>query len=98
METVLQRLPSVFVYTDDILVTIKTIQEHLQNLKVVLTHLEKHGFRLKREKCASRVDFLGHLITAEGILPSTNKKLKAVQEAPIPKDVSQLKSFLGLLN
>ena len=48
METVLQGIPSVFVYIDDILVTVRNLQQHLQNLKAVLVCLEKHGFRLKR--------------------------------------------------
>ena len=41
--------------------------------------------------------YLGHRITAEGIQPSPDK-VKAVQEAPTPQDVSQLKSFIGLVN
>jgi hypothetical protein len=100
METILQGLPSVFVCIDDILVTGKTTEEHLRNLETVLSRLEKHGFRLKREKCAfllPRVDYLGYLITAEGIQPSPDK-VKAVQEAPVPQDVTELKSFLGLVN
>ena len=100
METVLQGIPSVFVYIDDILVTGRNLQEHLQNLEAVLARLEKHGFRLKREKCAFLlpcVDYLGHCITSEGIQPSSDK-VRAVQEAPTPQDVSQLKSFLGLVN
>ena len=100
METVLQGLPSVFVYIDDILVTGRSPQEHLQNLEAVLACLKKCGFRLKREKCAFLlpcIEYLGHCITSEGIQPSSDK-VRAVQKAPIPQDVSQLKSFVGLVN
>ena len=100
MDTVLQGLPFMFNYIDDILVTGRNLEEHIQNLEAVLARLEKHGFRLKREKCAFLlpcVDYLGHRITAEGIQPSPDK-VKAVQEAPTPQDVSQLKSFIGLVN
>ena len=86
--------------TYDILVTGWNLDEHLQNLEAVLARLHKSGFRLKREKCAfflPSVDFLGHRITASGIQPSPDK-VKAVQEAPTPQDVSQLKSFIGLVN
>ena len=52
METILQGLPGVSVYIDDILVTEKTLEDHVQNLEVVLTRLEKAGLRLN-EKNAS---------------------------------------------
>ena len=98
METVLQGLPSVSIYLDDILVTGKSVDDHIRNLEAVLSCLEDSGFRLKQEKCAfllPSVEYLGHLITAQGLQPSTDK-VEAVQ--PAPQDVSQLKSFLGLVN
>ena len=70
METVLQGLPHVCVYLDDILVTGKTEAEHLCNLESVLRRLQAAGFRLKRQKCAfllPQVEYLGHQITAEGL-------------------------------
>lgn len=100
MEIILQGLLSVLIYIDDILVTAKTIEEQLQYLEAVLARLKKYGFWLKREKCAfllPRVNYRGYLITAEGIRPSP-EIVKAVQEAPVPRDASQLKSFLGLVN
>ena len=42
------------------------------------------------------VDYLGHLIDAEG-LHATSEKLKAIINAPSPKNVTELRSFLGLL-
>ena len=51
MEKVLQGLPGVVVYIDDILVTGKTDEEHLQNLDKVLERLLEHGLRLKKKKC-----------------------------------------------
>ena len=52
MEGILQGIPQVTVYIDDILVTGATDRQHLQNLQEVLTHLEKAGIRLKKDKCA----------------------------------------------
>ena len=100
MENILQGLPGVSVYIDDILVTGKTIEEHLSNLKAVLTRLEESGIKLKRNKCSfllPSVEYLGHHISADGVQP-TPEKVEAVQKAPAPKDVSQLKSFLGVVN
>ena len=100
MDTVLQGIPGVIVYIDDILVSSKDNESHLRSLEEVFVRLEKHGFRLKQEKCAfllSAVEFLGHHISKDGIrvLPD---KAEAIAEAPAPTNVTQLRSFLGLLN
>ena len=43
------------------------------------------------------MEYLGHNISAEGLRP-TNEKIRAITEAPVPKDTTQLRAFLGLLN
>ena len=56
--------------------------------------------RLKRSKCAfllPQVEYLGHQISEKGLQPTT-QKLRAIVEAPAPNNVSQLKSFLGMIN
>ena len=100
MESLLGDLPHVCMYLDDILVTGESETAHLRNLASVLERLTSAGVRLKREKCAfmiPEVEYLGHRISAEGIYP-VPEKVRAVREAPTPKDVSQLRSFLGLVN
>ena len=97
MENLLQGIPDILIYIDDILVTWKTIADHLSNLEVVLTPLEEAGVRLKRDKCSfllPSVEFLGHRISSKGIQPMLEK----VDKAPEPLDVTQLKSFLGAVN
>eukprot|EP00731_Ephydatia_muelleri_P017292 Em0010g390a len=62
--------------------------------------IEKAGLRLKLTKCSfmlPSVEYLGHIISSEGIRP-TEEKTRAIVEAPMPLNVSQLRSFLGLLN
>ena len=96
----MQGLPRVSVYIDDILITGKSIEEQLENLEAVLTRLEETGLRLKRDTCAfllPTVEYVGHKITAQGLQPTLDK-VKAVQNAPAPQEVSQLKSFIGLVN
>ena len=100
MENLLQGIPRVCVYIDDILVTGSTEEEHLANLAQVLTRLGTAGMRLKREKCAfmlGSVSYLGHIISSEG-LSTGNLKVKAIVDAPDPKDLSELRSFLGMVN
>ncbi len=100
MDSLLQGLPHVCVYLDDLLITGPTDEEHLKNLDTVLSKLHEAGVRLKLDKCAfmlPEVEYLGHIISASGLHPS-QEKVKALKEAPTPANVSQLKSFLGLLN
>ena len=61
--------------------------------------LKSAGFKLNKSKCQfekKSVTYLAHRIDAEGLHP-TESNLKAIQDAPAPKDVTQLKSFLGLI-
>ena len=100
METTLQGLPMVSVYLDDILVLGKPQQEHLTNLNKVITRLKSAGLHLKTEKCSfcqPEVTHLGNIITADGLKPSSNK-VRAVANLPTPLKVSELKTFLGLVN
>ena len=86
----MQGIPGVLIYIDDILVTGKTIPDHLSNLGAVLTQLEEAEVKLKRDKCfflKPSVEFLGHRISAKGIQP-ISKKVEAIHMAPEPEDVT----------
>ena len=100
MDTILQGIPHVICYIDDILVTGSNTAEHLQNLTTVFKRLENHGIRMKKSKCEFlqvSVYYLGHKIDAEGLhaIPS---KVDAIVDAPEPQNLQELRSFLGLLN
>ena len=100
MEGILQGIPNVCIYIDDILVTGATEKEHLETLDQVLTRLEQEGMRLKQNKCAfllPSVEYLGHQISADGLRP-TKDKVEAIVNAPTPTSVTQLRSFLGMIN
>ena len=99
MESLLKGIPGVAVYLDDILVTGSSEEKHLASLKQVLARLQEAGLRLNRKKCkflAPAVTYLGYRIDSEGLHP-TEQKLKAVQLAPEPTNVTELKAYLGLL-
>ena len=95
METVLKGLPMVVAYLDDILVVGRTELEHLKNLTQVLECLHSAGMNLKNEKCG--LEYLGHVISEEGLRPSSSK-IQAIMDVPEPSSLSELKSFLGLVN
>ena len=86
------------VYLDDILVMGATFEEHLFNLRCVFDRLRNAGLRLKPSKCylaRKEVEYLGYVISEHGVAADP-QKIKAVQEFPIPTNLKQLRSFLGL--
>ena len=88
----------VFIYLDDILIASETWDEHLIHLEQVLERLVESGLKLKPSKCelvVHEVEFLGHLLTPNGIKMSPSK-VKAINEYPVPKKVKELQSFIGL--
>ena len=63
-------------------------------------NLAESGLRIKRDKCKfmePEVRYLGHKIDCNGLHP-LDDKVKAIVEAPAPRNVTELKSYLGLLN
>ena len=100
MERILQGIDGVACYIDDIIITGKSTKEHLDHLEEVLKWLSEHGVKTKKDKCRffeDSVEFLGHMIDAKGI-HTTPDKLQAIVDAPAPRNVNELRSFLGLLN
>ena len=76
MDKVLQGLREVLCYIDDILVSGEDEATHFKLLEEVFGRLEKHGFQLKQEKCRfllSRVEYLGHQISSDGVQPLPTK-------------------------
>ncbi|PIK48903.1 hypothetical protein BSL78_14238 [Apostichopus japonicus] len=68
-------------------------------LDEVLSKLANAGLRLRKEKCSfmtPSVQYLGHVIDEKGLHPMP-EKVKAIKEAPAPRNVTELKSYLGLL-
>ncbi|XP_062404761.1 uncharacterized protein K02A2.6-like [Sardina pilchardus] len=100
MENLLAGIPHTTVYLDDVLLTGPSEEVHLQTLSQVLTRLEEAGLRLKRSKCvfmAPAVEYLGHRVSAAGLQP-LEKKVRAIREALEPKNVTELRAYLGMIN
>jgi hypothetical protein len=88
----------VVVFIDDILIYSSTAEEHEQHLRVVLEKLRQNQLYAKFSKCdfwLEEVAFLGHVLTSEGITVDP-AKIEAVKEWEQPRNVTDIRSFLGL--
>jgi len=86
------------VYLDDIIIYGKNLNDHNQKLIDVFERLRIHNLKIEPDKCEflkKECLFLGHIISEHGIKPDPNK-ITSVMNFPAPKNVKQIKSFLGL--
>ncbi|WOH08030.1 hypothetical protein DCAR_0727466 [Daucus carota subsp. sativus] len=88
----------VLVFFDDILVYSKTELEHTEHMQVALGLLAEHSLFANLKKCEfgkSKVGYLGHVISAQGVGVDQDK-VQAVVEWPVPQNLRDLRGFLGL--
>ena len=95
----LNNIEGVIVYLDDILICSPNKDIQLKRLKIVLSRLNNANVKLNVNKCIIDVDklqFLGYVLSGDGVSPS-KEKVRAIMEAPVPQNVSELQSFIGLI-
>lgn len=100
MDVVLRNLPFAYPYLDDVLIASKTEDEHVTHLRQVFARLEEHGICISKEKCEFgklSIDFLGHNISKDGILPIA-EKCETIRRFPLPSDQKALRRYLGMVN
>ncbi|GBG86224.1 hypothetical protein CBR_g41129 [Chara braunii] len=88
----------VLVYLDDILVYSWSLEDHLEHLRRVLETLRRAKYKANRDKCEfvrQELEYLGHFVTPDDISPLLDK-IQAIQEWPEPRNVTDVRSFLGL--
>ena len=99
IDQILQGLEGVQCILDDMIVTGKTEQEHLKNLDNVLSRMQRFGLRANLNKCyffKENVTYCGHEIGSDGLKKSQDK-IDAILKVKKPENVTQLRSFLGLV-
>ena len=82
-----------------LIITGKDLADHLSNLDKVFARIE-YGFRINQSKCSllqQSVEYLGFIVDKNGVHTSASKT-KAIVDMPNPTNVSQLRSFLGMVN
>lgn len=85
-------------FVDDILVVSKTFDEHMQHLDVIFNKLKRANLAINKEKCEfiqSKIKFLGHIISAEGI-QTDPEKICGITNFPTPRKNKDIRAFLGL--
>ncbi|GBG72153.1 hypothetical protein CBR_g11086 [Chara braunii] len=88
----------VIVYLDDILIFGRTVEEHVAHLDKVFSLLRQHKFKINGEKCEfgrTRILYLGHEISTEGLKPD-DAKVASICDCPRPQSVIEMRSFLGM--
>ena len=88
------------IYLDDIIIYSSDENQHINHVKVVLSKLLNNGLYCKIEKCEFHVKqtiFLGFVVSANGLLMDKDK-IKCIMEWPVPKNLTELQSFLGFTN
>jgi hypothetical protein len=100
MERVLSGLhwETCLVYLDDIIIFATDFDTHLMRLEAVLERIAKAGLKISPGKCQllqKQVEFLGHIVSADGIATAPSKT-DTVQKWPPPKSVKEIRSYLGL--
>ena len=100
IDHVLEGMNNAIAYVDDIIVFSKTPEEHTKHLNKLFGRRRQFGVIINPTKSQfgiSELQFLGHVVTEKGIKPSPSK-VEAIQKYPLPKDVKQLQTYLGMVN
>ena len=100
INSIFQDLNYVYCYIDDILVASETPEQHTEHLRIVFQRLLTAGVTVNAAKCtfgAKEIEFLGYLVSEQGIQPLPDK-VRAILEYPKPKTVVELRRFLGMVN
>jgi hypothetical protein len=100
MSELMAALEFVRTYLDDLLcITKASLEDHLEKLRVVLTRLQDAGLKINADKskfCAHETEYLGYVLTRDGIKPQMNK-VQAILALTPPTNVKELRRFLGMV-
>ena len=98
MDKIFRGLSFVSIYLDDILIHSPDEEAHKTHLQEIFSRLSEAGVTLRGKKCRigmMSVTYLGHVFSAKGMEPDPDK-VRAVQEWPIPRSITDVRQFLGL--
>jgi hypothetical protein len=84
---------------DDILIQASTEEELFERVRLVLDRCRQYGISISRKKLevGQQINYAGHVVSRAGVRPDPDK-LAAIRDFPTPKDVTGVRSFLGMAN
>ena len=101
MHPLFSDLPNVECFIDDIgIFSPRSFADHISQIYQVLLRLERNGFTVNPLKCdwaVTTTDFLGFLLTSDGIKPLPHK-IKAITDIARPTSAKHIRSFVDLVN
>ncbi|XP_045451571.1 uncharacterized protein K02A2.6-like [Melitaea cinxia] len=100
MVKLFEGVPNVTVFLDDILIHNSCLDSHIDTVNRVLQILKGNGLKIKKQKCdflCEEIKYLGFIVSSEGVRVDS-EKIKPILEISPPCNVSELKSFLGMVN
>ena len=90
----------VVVYLDDIIISTKTYEDHVDLVREVLRRLKKEKFYIKKEKCqllTKELNILGHVVIPQGLKADPNKITNTIK-IERPRHRKALQAFIGIIN
>ncbi|EYC38278.1 hypothetical protein Y032_0727g1871 [Ancylostoma ceylanicum] len=100
MDSMICGLEGVAAHLDDVIVTGRTFAEHRRNLEALFGRIHEYGFRVRMEKCnflMPQICYLGCIIDKNGRHPDP-EKIVIIRQMPVPKNVAEIRSFLGMIS
>jgi hypothetical protein len=89
-----------YIYSDDIAIFSDSLEEHIQNVRLVLEALREAGVIVSIKKSclfAEKVEFLRHIVSPTGLKVAASK-VEEILSWPAPRNVAEIRAFLGLVN
>jgi hypothetical protein len=89
-----------YVYADDIAIFSKSMEEYKVNIYLILEVLNEAGVIVSIKKSslfAEKIEFLGHVISSDGLEVAASK-VEKILDWPAPRNVAEIRAFLGLVN
>jgi hypothetical protein len=90
----------VIVYLDDVCIYSRTLEEHMEQLRLVPQRFKEEGLKSRLKKCffgLQEMEYLGYTVLAGKISVST-KKVEAVAYLPVPTTPKEVRSFVQFCN
>ncbi|KAK6750392.1 hypothetical protein RB195_002393 [Necator americanus] len=100
MDSMTSGLEGIAAYLDDVIVRDRTQREHRHNLEALFGRIHEYGFRVRLEKCnflMPQFRYLGCIIDKDGRHPDP-EKIEVIRQMAVPKNVAEVRSFLGMIN